>query len=311
MPSSQVSLAYTSGAVTTTLTEPVSWSTGFPVLTATFYQVSPFPVYSYSVASGPSLKFLSGTTLGATIQSTSASTTSISSSLATTSISSSLPTSILSSSTTNNPSTLSTSALPESTAKERHNAGVSSGAAAGIGIGCAIAGALLAAIGVCFLMRRRRSHGRPTAVASANIAGKSSGYSSRYDNDDGAVALRSMPASAINRLLPQPLDDNTIGREFSKLGTALKNHAQTYYASGGDNVATADTSAIHRLLGSGSSLESGTIADLLAHTDTRVSATRYLLGWPAIQRIDNDLLPPGVAACMSGMTGLTNDPKGA
>ena len=119
-----------------------------------------------------------------------------------------------------------------------------------------------------------------------------------------------MHPNTIDRIIPQPLDENTISRDFSKLGTAIKNHAQTYYASERNYSAKGDTSTIQRLLGSGSPLDDGVIANMLTRSDSRVIAARYLIAWLIIQNIDDDLLPPGVAICMKSMTGLTHDPKG-
>lgn len=119
-----------------------------------------------------------------------------------------------------------------------------------------------------------------------------------------------MPANAIDRVLPQPLEENTISSGFSKLGTAIKNHAQTYYVSEKDSSTRGDIPAIQHLLGSGSSLDSGTVAGMLARSSSRVGAVRYIVAWAIIQKIDDDLLPPGISTCMKSMTGLAHDPKG-
>ncbi|KAI9662319.1 MAG: hypothetical protein M1821_008486 [Bathelium mastoideum] len=213
--------------------------------------------------------------------------------------------------TSSTSSTSSTSTPPKPTKSVNREAGVSNGAAAGIGIGCAVIGALLAALGVWILMRKKRHPRRSySAPVERSLPYEGGGLGKGSSGGSPPIPLQSLPASTVERMLPQPLDDNTIGRDFSKLGTALKNHAQTYYVSEKDSLARADTTAIQRLLGPESSLDSGTVADMLARAHSRLSATRYLLAWAVIQRIDDDLLPPGVATCMQSMAGLAHDPNG-
>jgi hypothetical protein len=103
--------------------------------------------------------------------------------------------------------------------------GLSSGDAAGIGIGSAILGALIALLSAWFLFRRRLNHGRRSHGDLNNFtSSKSKDLESPQSND--AIFL-----APIHDMLPQPLSHSNLIAEMSQLGTKIKNHAANFYTN--------------------------------------------------------------------------------
>lgn len=188
---------------------------------------------------------------------------------------------------------------------------VSSGVAAGIAIACAVLGAILAAAIVGLFMRRRyrraadRSH-RSEPQISLALRGKS-----RTPPKVAPLIPQSMPlhAGSLDALLPPPIQDRTIVGDFSKLGTSIKNHAQSFYSAHDTLTSSAtDTSAQSRiaaLLDCHPQVGYREIAALLHNPDTRTTGVRVALISAIVKGLDpgcgieRTLLPPGFAQCMA------------
>lgn len=184
------------------------------------------------------------------------------------------------------------------------NKGLSKGAAAGIGVGCAIAGALIAACIVFLIMRARR---KSRSNESYPLQEKPGALSKSLNGNANANSPASGAFAKAESSLPLPLEDAAIGGEISRLQTLIKNYAQSYYHTSPVAGKTADLSA----LGSNLSIPPATLAAMLANPRTRIVAIRYCLAWVIFSRLglDSDantsLLPPEVAGCARPMSADT------
>lgn len=181
------------------------------------------------------------------------------------------------------------------------------GAAAGIGIGCAIAGALIAAaiLALLFRRRRRRSPARSDVIPL-------NGYTSAEKSV--ASPQSSSPAGLIERNLPQPVEDQALGGEMSRLRTSIKNHVQSYYHT--NSIGRAVDSAALGLVAAGNMpLIASTLGTLLSNPATRLTAIRFCIAWVAVSRIEQNcepnssFLPPEIANCLVSIAGAREEPS--
>jgi len=117
---------------------------------------------------------------------------------------------------------------------------------------------------------------------------------------------------AIDSKLPPPMQDRDIEGQFSRIGTAIMNHAQSYFAPGSAqqsrNLDAAAVAQLDRALGPSSPINGQTLASMLSNPRSRVAAARFLLGWTILESIrpttmpEYTLLPPELAECMQTMT---------
>ncbi|KAI4210810.1 MAG: hypothetical protein LQ351_006392 [Letrouitia transgressa] len=191
---------------------------------------------------------------------------------------------------------------------------ISSGAAAGIGIGSAAAGALIAAFIVWLLMRRSRRSRRPARTESIRLNGFAS---TGKPGSGGNPSDASSAAVVVERTLPQPADDQAISSEISRLRTLIKNHAQSYYHSSPARASATgvDQAALGAIAMGNMPIISSTLTTLLSNPSTRMPAIRFCIAWTAISRIDlgcepvASFLPPEIASCIVSMTGMRDDPQ--
>ncbi|KAI4115369.1 MAG: hypothetical protein LQ341_007739 [Variospora aurantia] len=193
---------------------------------------------------------------------------------------------------------------------------ISPGAAAGIGIGSAIAGALLAALILFLLFRRRLNRNRTPRSDVIPL----NGYNSSLEKPiaasrDPTTSSLAPPAAAavtmIEKHLPQPAEDQALGGEMSRLRTSIKNHVQSYYHT--DAVrrgGVVDQAALALVAAGNMPLIASTLGSLLANPATRVVAIRFCIAWVAISRIEQhncepgrSFLPPEVAGCLMSIAG--------
>lgn len=185
---------------------------------------------------------------------------------------------------------------------------ISAGAAAGIGIGCAIAGALIAAAILALLFRRRRRHD-PARSEAIPLNGFAAADKTAISSPDV-----SSPVGLIERNLPQPAEDQALGGELSRLGTAIKNHVQSYYHTN-NVVGSVDQAALGVIAAGNMPLIASTLASLLTNPTTRLTAIRFCIAWVAISRIDpscepsRSFLPPEIAGCLVSIAGAREDPS--
>ena len=187
--------------------------------------------------------------------------------------------------------------------------GISKGAVAGVGIGCAIAGALIAALIAFLLLRRRRDSN--TNSREYSLEEKSPASSKQPNAITRPIGTDSSPSAftLAERELPLPLEDAAVGGEASKLQTLVKNYVQSYYHTSPVTIRNIDLTE----LGANLPIPAPTLATILADSGTRISAIRFCLMWVISSRISLDsdisqsLLPPEV----SNLLRLVPRPKAA
>ncbi|KAF2841346.1 hypothetical protein M501DRAFT_929646 [Patellaria atrata CBS 101060] len=118
-------------------------------------------------------------------------------------------------------------------------------------------------------------------------------------------------ALVVESHLPQPLEDDAIASELTKLKILIKNHVQSYYhlsAVDASQIA-ADTRTIEAAL-PGTALTPSRLAQFIANPTSRYAALRLAIAWVVISNVDvmsppeTTLLPPAVAKCVETMTGM-------
>ncbi|KAL8864564.1 MAG: hypothetical protein Q9198_009783, partial [Flavoplaca austrocitrina] len=181
------------------------------------------------------------------------------------------------------------------------------GVAAGIGIGCAIAGALIAAaIFILFFRRRRRRAPARSDAIPLN------GFASVEKTIASPDSIG--PAGMIERNLPQPVEDQALGGEMSRLKTAIKNHVQSYYHTNSVK-GSVDQVALGVIAMGNMPLIASTLGSLLSNPVTRMTAIRFCITWTVISRIDQNcdpnlsFLPPEVATCLLSISSTRDDPS--
>ncbi|KAL8865012.1 MAG: hypothetical protein Q9198_009515 [Flavoplaca austrocitrina] len=189
----------------------------------------------------------------------------------------------------------------------RSSNNISSGAAAGIGVGCAIAGALIAAaIFILFFRRRRRRAPARSDAIPLN------GFGSVEKTIASPDSIG--PAGMIERNLPQPVEDQALGGEMSRLKTAIKNHVQSYYHT---NIVkgSVDQVAMGVIATGNMPLIASTLGSLLSNPVTRMTAIRFCITWTVVSRIDQNcdpnlsFLPPELATCLLSISSTRDDPS--
>lgn len=191
--------------------------------------------------------------------------------------------------------------------------GIKPGAAAGIGIGCLLAGALIAGLLVWFCMKRKRpsSGMRDSEASTVALMHREKGPVAKAVT----VSSGSPIASALENGLPQPLEDKLISGEISKISNLIKNHVQSYYHSRAVSPGMIDYDDL-QALGENLPVSVGTLSTLLNNSATREIALRFVLAWvltSRIQLIDSSnitFLPPEVAKCVQSMNQAEHGSRG-
>lgn len=180
---------------------------------------------------------------------------------------------------------------------------------AGIAIGCAIFGAIIAASAAILYYKRRARKTATVMVADheqITRLPRSDGKASRFNIETSESTETTRPTNTLAITLPPPRQDRDIRDEFSKLGNSIRNHAQSFYGNKGTrSESTIDMSLLACLLGQRprTRYDADTIAGLLDNPLTRVSGVRLLLASVIIVGIDPGcsadctLLPPEIAQC--------------
>lgn len=207
-------------------------------------------------------------------------------------------------SSTSSTSSSSSSSTPTSTPPPSH--GLSSGAVAGVGIGSAIIGAAIAGLLVCLLVRRKQRR-RDTTSISRGGSMPGDHYSSRGHAAVGMTSLaKPTPIITVERALEPPMQDSDILSNAQRLGTAIKNYAQSYYVAAGGGLAEGASISVEQLmmlLGSGAPVEPQQLANLLANLQSRTAAVRFLIAWAVLkgmsESLEASLLPPELAKSLA------------
>lgn len=182
---------------------------------------------------------------------------------------------------------------------EKHSDGFSSGAAAGIAIGCLIAGALIAGLVFWFCGRKRKASSTQDYEAnSTTLMPWEKGFATNAVSLKGESPNTSPPLG----VLPLPLEDKAITGEISRIGNSIKNHVQSYYQMGRVSQGLIDMDDIHAI-GSNQPISAGTLSTLLGNSATREIALRFCIAWAVCSRMKPTddpratLLPVEVVGC--------------
>lgn len=223
------------------------------------------------------------------------------------------------------PALATTSSVDAPSPENQGNSGITGGAAAGIAVGCALFGALIAAAVILVVMKKRVSQTRRSGgggqgwfpggsskiarernprTQPSNAAGKGKGP---------AYIEKPIDELGIESVLEQPRDDESIGSAVKALFKSIDDHVDNFYAQGHiRDVGTSKSQPVpHAVLPKG--IQSQTNVDmggLLADKDTRASAIISLITAKALDAIDfsalpeHSLLPEVVARFLSTSSAL-------
>lgn len=163
--------------------------------------------------------------------------------------------------------------------------GLSDRAAAGIAIGCLIAGALIAALASFLLFSRGKKrnaaqagHYEPTVHADE--------HDLKHPAKVTSAPMRAIGAAAIiENNLPQPKEDNTISGDLSRIKSRIEGHVDSYYHTAGANSQTI-AQALSAALGTGFPVSMVKLQELLSDPRKRLAVFRAAIAWIIVSRID-------------------------
>lgn len=206
--------------------------------------------------------------------------------------SSSSSTSALASQSVEPISSPSTSNVPKS------SSGVAPGAVAGIAIAMLIVGGLIVGLVLFFLFRRRQKRSN---VQQYNHPG---GYYATGNEKGPTVAASAVPGG-INDILPQPVEDDAITGELSKIRDQIKNHIRTHYDFGQVHGAVDDSQFVQ--LAGDSGLKTSVLVNGLNNSSPGNEFPRLFLAWAILSRCSADrhptLLPTEVTGVPPPLSG--------
>ncbi|PNP58362.1 hypothetical protein THARTR1_01877 [Trichoderma harzianum] len=186
-----------------------------------------------------------------------------------------------------NPDSSATNSLPASsqTALPLHqHVSLSTGATAGIAVGCAAAGLIIGLLAALLLFRRRKGKG-VTDITHAHILVESKEPPST-DNIDG---VRSVAGVQLGQFLLDGAPDQEIVSELQALSELIRQHVEDYYTLQpvGVSVGTLSQSLQNLGLGaSGSGLTAEAIATLCTNSYSRQIGLRYVISNVLFASID-------------------------
>ncbi|KXT13839.1 hypothetical protein AC579_6889 [Pseudocercospora musae] len=202
---------------------------------------------------------------------------------------------------------------------------VSSGGAAGIGIGCTIAGILICGASFYLVGHRRRKLasdlndpgrveeeipiGGEKAVRSLNPL-----QQNPINASDLLVTRRNTAASSSSSSSDDSLGnatDTETKEIFHRLNVAIRSHAGLYYTTSSEidpsQSCDANFSTLESILGTSAPVDAVAMDTLLQAPKTRIDAIRLLIAWAVFKYIQPDaeiertLLPPEMVKCVQAM----------
>ncbi|KAH6642852.1 hypothetical protein C7974DRAFT_111807 [Boeremia exigua] len=181
--------------------------------------------------------------------------------------------------------------------------GLAGGAVAGVAVGMLLAGVILAGIVFFFLLRRQKRR-QVTSSSRPHAA-----YAERNVGPEKGATVVATAVGSIDDLLPQPVEDDAITGDLSKIRDNIKNHVRTYYHSGPTSSADVNEAVVRDVAAiTGSSV--GVLTNLLSDPTKRDGALRSIVAAVILTRCTGDrypsLLPDEAAALSSSMAANNN-----
>ncbi|KAH6676306.1 hypothetical protein B0J14DRAFT_351916 [Halenospora varia] len=170
------------------------------------------------------------------------------------------------------------SSSPASTSK-----GVPAGAVAGVAIGCFLIGALLAGLIVFFVFRRKRQR---NAYPQQHLPPGELTYVGHEKHGMTATTLGSGAGAVVtnvDRLLPQPAEDDAIVGGLSKIRDGIKNHVQNYYHNSPINHEAVNEATLAELANA-TGIPTSSLKTLLLTPATRTPTIMVFLGQLILSR---------------------------
>jgi hypothetical protein len=199
------------------------------------------------------------------------------------------------------------SSFPTSPQTSKSSSNLTHEDVAGIGIGCAIAGAILAGLALFFLLSRRNH--RKTGYQPQDVAQNNEGY---LHQEESGIATT---LTNVDRLLPQPAEDDALASGLSKIRDGIKNHVQNYY-----HTAPVDPNVVDQTkladLAMVLVMPTSAILDLLLDPAARIPMIRLFLAHLILSRCightdkTSSFLPSEVAALAAADIGNKNTTPG-
>ncbi|KAF2489448.1 hypothetical protein BU16DRAFT_567622 [Lophium mytilinum] len=193
--------------------------------------------------------------------------------------------------------------------------GVTSGAAAGIAIGCLIAGAAIAALVFFFLFKRYKKRQQAQSAAYNHQLGPYNGTVAATPAEKSVPIATATAISPVDALLPQPAEDNAIIGELSIIRTKIKDHAQTYYHTAAVDPVMVDESEFQDVARA-TGIRSMALCDMLLNPRTRIATIRLFLSYAILSRCGGQggagasLLPPEVGLFADTLAGIDGSNAG-
>jgi hypothetical protein len=195
---------------------------------------------------------------------------------------------------------------------------ISNGDIAGVGIGCAIAGALIALVPFLLFSRHRNRRSPRTdkedysygADAGAGVVGSKKSAMTSLSFEKGSAA------EIVESNLPQPLGDSVLQDDFGKIGDKIDGHVQSFYNTDAAVDPRAVAQTIAQALGEESPYSMSQIVDWLENPYARAGVLRFAVAFIILLRVrlecDSGIsfLPPPLPACIQSISQTKTEDKG-
>lgn len=183
------------------------------------------------------------------------------------------------------------------------SSGVSPGAVAGVAIACLIAGAVIAGIVVFLIFKKRNKRQAGTQYQHHSHTP----YALEPSISEKAPASTTTAVSSnIDNLLPQPVEDDAITKELSRIRDNVKNHVRTYYHQDAVIVSDVKESGLVPLASATGTNVSALVNGLLSPS-TRGEIIRLFIAWATLTRCSGErhtsLLPDDIARLAMSIPG--------
>ncbi|KAK4064129.1 uncharacterized protein Triagg1_9108 [Trichoderma aggressivum f. europaeum] len=186
-----------------------------------------------------------------------------------------------------NPDTSVTSSLPTSsqtTLPLHQHASISTGATAGIAVGCAAAGLIIGLLAALLLFRRRKARGAADITHAPILVEPKEPPSTEYLDGIGSVA-----GTQLGQFLLDGAPDQEIVSELQALGELIRQHVQDYYTLQPVDASVGELSQSLQNLGlgsSGSGLSTEEIVTLCSSSYSRQIGLRHVISTVIFGSID-------------------------